>query len=966
MAEDINQEAQELARILAQVNYEMAQFGQITATTSRQLYDAEMEAKTGLKNFTEGSEKAVDSATHLARAGTEAASAMLAGKKGAAAFNSSLDEMSKAATAAGVALTLLIPGGAAIKALIAAVTVVTEALTAYTKAANEMAGQLYKGFGGLAKSGAAASDGMTGLFRDAKKLGISMDELDSYVSMVGDSSKDLALFAGTVFEGRQRFAQIGEAMEPFREGLLNLGMTQTELNEGTLKYIRLQSQLGLAQGRTNEELARGARKYLLEQDALSKITGESRQAIEQQMEAARSEQRFRAKIEALLAEGKVDEAKALEQANILISSQSKEMGQAFRDISTGFINTEAAQKGLIGTNGELMQSAQRLAAGQIDQFEATRRVGQAAGQFAKDLNMSAQLGVFNDIATDYAGQVRLGIFAQQDQAEMAKRVAEEQEKQGATGKKATDALQQSYTDLTLRQQLANKAMEEFIFTGIVPAVDAMGGLAEMTTGLAETMQDLLDVVKKIANFFGIGVEEPPELKAQKETARAAKDTYDAVMEGATILQKMGIGQTDAQKAAAADLRKERERLLVMQRGAASADAGAGVSLMEAEMGITPEPQGAAAAAPAPRSAAAPAPAAAKGVPSPAAYPKTEDDLRRMGLRIKKGDVHAEGAIINPEIVKLAQKIQSLIPGFGYFSSFNDEFHQEQAPGSQHVLGNALDFTVRRKPTKEEGAEIARYLKSLGADTVYDEYNSPSRKSTGGHFHVGVSGYKDGGVAETPQLAFVAEKGPEAMIPLVNGSIPIKMDFSSMRPDVSGDAVSSAIKDLHAMLAQTVGVTPMDNMSGLLAALKQDGTVPQIDGVPAMDDFATEKRYKSLLDSMGDFAESAFGFGTAPPGLGAGSVFPAYADVAPSSNMDFGLQESVEQMAQLIKIDLDQRQRQQDGVEPVAAMPDMSQLVRAMNQVAQQGGEQIAMLNELVRTARNGNDINSRILQISAN
>jgi hypothetical protein len=338
----------------------------------------------------------------------------------------------------------------------------------------------------------------------------------------------------------------------------------------------------------------------------------------------------------------------------------------------------------------------------------------------------------------------------------------------------------------------------------------------------------------------------------------------------------------------------------------------------------------------------------------------------MGLRIKKGDVHAEGAIINPEIVKLAQKIQSYIPGFSYFSSFNDEFHQEQAPGSQHVLGNALDFTVRRKPTKEEGEEIARYLKSLGADTVYDEYNNPSRKSTGGHFHVGVAGYEKGGVAETPQLAFVAEKGPEAMIPLVNGSLPIKMDFSGMRPDVDNDGIGSAIENLHAMLAETVGVTPMDNMTGLLAALRQDGTIPKADSIPAMDDFATEKRYKSLLDSMGDFAESAFGFGTAAPGVGAGSVFPAYADVAPSTNMDFGLQESVDQMAQLIKIDLDQRQRAQDGVERVESAPDMGQLLRAMNLVAQQGSEQIAMLSELVRTARNGNDINSRILQISAN
>jgi hypothetical protein len=338
----------------------------------------------------------------------------------------------------------------------------------------------------------------------------------------------------------------------------------------------------------------------------------------------------------------------------------------------------------------------------------------------------------------------------------------------------------------------------------------------------------------------------------------------------------------------------------------------------------------------------------------------------MGLKIKKGDVHEDNAPLNPEIVKLASQIQKLVPGFSYFSSFNDAFHQETAPGSQHVLGNALDFTLRQKPSREEGEDIVRYLKSLGAHSVIDEYNNPSRRSTGGHFHVSVPGYADGGVAETPQLAFVAEKGPEAMIPLVNGSIPLKMDFSDLRPRDSEDAMAQALKNLQIMLAETTGPTPMDNMSGLLAALRQDGTIPQQSNIPDVEDFATEKRFKSLLDSMGDFAETAFGFGQATPGLGGASVFPAYADVAASNNMDFGVQESVDQLAQLIKLDLDRQEAGNELPAEPAVNAGMDQLIRTMERVAQQGGLQIEMLNELVRTARNGNDINSRILQISAN
>jgi hypothetical protein len=121
---------------------------------------------------------------------------MLDGKKGAAAFNDSVDNMAKAATAAAVALALMNPFGKVVGLLIAGVTAAVGAVAAYTKAANTMADQLYKTYSGLSKSGAGASDGMTGVYKGAKKLGLSMNELDGYVSMVSASSKDLALFSG--------------------------------------------------------------------------------------------------------------------------------------------------------------------------------------------------------------------------------------------------------------------------------------------------------------------------------------------------------------------------------------------------------------------------------------------------------------------------------------------------------------------------------------------------------------------------------------------------------------------------------------------------------------------------------------------------------------------------------------------------------------------------------------------------
>ena len=62
-----------------------------------------------------------------------------------------------------------------------------------------------------------------------------------------------------------------------------------------------------------------------------------------------------------------------------------------------------------------------------------------------------------------------------------------------------------------------------------------------------------------------------------------------------------------------------------------------------------------------------------------------------GLVLKKGDVQKEGAYINPKLIELARKIQAELPGFAYFSSFNDNFHQDRV--SNHNKGLALDFVL---------------------------------------------------------------------------------------------------------------------------------------------------------------------------------------------------------------------------------------------------------------------------------
>ena len=114
------------------------------------------------------------------------------------------------------------------------------------------------------------------------------------------------------------------------------------------------------------------------------------------------------------------------------------------------------------------------------------------------------------------------------------------------------------------------------------------------------------------------------------------------------------------------------------------------------------------------------------------------DLIDQGLKVKAGDVQAEGSGVSPKLIELAKRIQSEIPGFQYFSGFNDRFHQEKSPSSTHTKGLAADFAVAPTPSAEQGRIIADQLKAMGFATVIDEYNNPSAKATAGHFHAAIS------------------------------------------------------------------------------------------------------------------------------------------------------------------------------------------------------------------------------------
>jgi hypothetical protein len=112
-----------------------------------------------------------------------------------------------------------------------------------------------------------------------------------------------------------------------------------------------------------------------------------------------------------------------------------------------------------------------------------------------------------------------------------------------------------------------------------------------------------------------------------------------------------------------------------------------------------------------------------------------------GLRIKSSESVAGGKVrgYTAEFAKLAQ--DALGSQLNRFTAFNDSYHK--GTNSKHAVGQAFDFTV--KDASEANASIKRLqevAKKYGFTiNAINEYAKPSARSTGGHVHVSVLGYK---------------------------------------------------------------------------------------------------------------------------------------------------------------------------------------------------------------------------------
>jgi hypothetical protein len=804
----------DLTQAFEQAGREMAAHGRVSEVTNRKIRDAyEKAAKAGL-NLEDALNRASTAAggwmrvvggalEDLAQAAIGTATTLQRGNKGLTAYDSQIQQLSGAVKGVLAPLQAMGPITAGFgKAL----GIAGDAATTLALAATHMGDTLYTSFGALNRAGGAAADGMTGLFEDAKNLGLGMNELSALTDAVAGRAQDFALFGGSVFDARKRLGQMGDQLRDNREQFLSLGMTMPEVTEGLANYVALQGRLGRGQTQTTAQLAESARKYLIEQDAVTKALGLTRQQQEEAQQRAMANEQFMAKVNMLRASG--DEAAA--DRLMALARRAAAIGPEFEEgvhslVSGNLANEKAAK---------LLQSSMGAAAVNIDGLIAgTKNVDQAFGGIVGGVhtfrdNVGNMAGLVNANNANFLAlneQQKASIIAQHGYEEGMKRINEEQRKMGAEGAKAQDPVLAAQAKLMNTQILANESLDRLVFKVLPPVQFGMQKLTDGALAAARALNKLSDEDPKSDTDQKVIEENTRALESMQEELGEAEAAYEKAMEGASVLQKMGIGRTDEQQAAFDRQKELRARESALERGIATAESGTRGMDTAGGMGMPGE---------------APVPEAApeRGTKSAAAAPQvagpqrfSEEDLYRRGLRIKPGATQREGGVIQANAVDLAEQVQKQISGFSRITGFDDGHMRSET--SKHQQGRAFDFTVEGHPSRDEGARIVGQLKGMGASTAIDEYNNKTRYSSGPHFHVEVPAMAQGGI--TSGVSIAGEAGPEAVVPLPNGkSIPVDINLDA-RPqtdrvieiqDAAKGALSASLDTLNTQLSRLADVS----------------------------------------------------------------------------------------------------------------------------------------------------------------
>jgi len=148
------------------------------------------------------------------------------------------------------------------------------------------ADKLYTSFKTAGSVGASFGGSISAMNTAASGAGLTFDQ---FAGVIKNNAADLAVFGGSTGEGAKRMANMAKqlrsntgALAGTQDDLARLGYSAEDINAGFAKYSSMMAKSGGLQGKSDIELAAGTANYLKQLDAVAKLTGQTKDAQEQE------------------------------------------------------------------------------------------------------------------------------------------------------------------------------------------------------------------------------------------------------------------------------------------------------------------------------------------------------------------------------------------------------------------------------------------------------------------------------------------------------------------------------------------------------------------------------------------------------------------------------------------------------------------------------------------------------------
>ena len=246
--------------------------------------------------------------------------------------------------------------------------------------------------------GALGAEGMSGLGKQAIQAGLSFS---TFSKVAAAGAEDLTFAFGDSATGVKRFADASEAMQPFRRGLLALGVSAESQNELTAKYMKLQAMQGNIEGRSAASLAQGSKNYITQLTALSRLTGKSVDEQQKAMDEQMRNVRMAAAVADVQSRLGDDAATAMKNTTAAITSMAPNIGKGLQDALSGNLGTQAAQEFQLAAGEMGAQAVDMLRNGKISQEQATAMIQEGVKKQAEAIGGPATIGAVAGLGTAF-------------------------------------------------------------------------------------------------------------------------------------------------------------------------------------------------------------------------------------------------------------------------------------------------------------------------------------------------------------------------------------------------------------------------------------------------------------------------------------------------------------------------------------------------------------------------------------